>query len=281
MEEFALKIQLISQETLRASLAAWLDFWTVLIAIGVAVEISDLVWEYVSEWKDSRRGIIHTPEKPSFAKFFIGIIAVGLVIAGIAGEWYLQVEIGEAESKIERIADELLAREQRARTAMLLQLKPRDFTDKQMEDFVGTIKGRLDHLNVFTLPDPEAIQYAFAVMEGLRRAGVKVTWYRTSWPYFLIPGVGSSGLEIYEFPMRKVGLVLMDAFMKAGQSVAYFTPEDPRQQDKVLLQPGGIPLSSIPSPALFIGLKPIPFAWFPGYLRPKSLEGQKPPWESK
>ncbi len=107
IEELALKIQLISQETLRASLSAWLDFWTYLIVLGVALEIIDWVWEYASDLKDFGRGVIHTPEKPSFVKFFIGLTAIALVVTGVAGEWYLQIRIGEAESKIERIADSL------------------------------------------------------------------------------------------------------------------------------------------------------------------------------
>jgi vacuolar-type H+-ATPase subunit H len=107
IEEFALKVQLISQETLRASLSAWLDFWTYLIVVGVALEIIDWVWEYASNLKDFWRGVIHTPEEPSFVKFSIGLMAIALVVTGVAGEWYLQVRIGEAESKIEQIADSL------------------------------------------------------------------------------------------------------------------------------------------------------------------------------
>ena len=108
---------------------------------------------------------------------------------------------------------------------MLLQLQPRDFTKKQMDDFVASIKGKVTALNVFTLPDPEAAQYGFEVIEGLQRAGVKVAWYPTTSPYFLIPGIDSSGLTIYESPGRKVGIPVMEAFMKAGQNISWSTPE--------------------------------------------------------
>ena len=125
----------------------------------------------------------------------------------------LRKEAGDARQKAgeatERaaLANERAARERRARTAMLLQLQPRDFTKKQMDDFVASIKGKVTDLNVFTLPDPEAAQYGFEVIEGLQRAGVKVAWYPTTSPYFLIPGIDSSGLTIYESPGRKVGIL--------------------------------------------------------------------------
>jgi hypothetical protein len=132
-------------------------------------------------------------------------------------------------------------------------------------------------LNVFTLPDPEAAAYGFEVIEGLQRAGVKVAWYPAASPYFAIPGIGSSGLTLYESPIRKVGVPLMEAFLKAGQSMAWLTPERPTDQDR----PGVISLSSIPSPALFIALKQPAFVAFPGYLKTPALEAHRPAWDPK
>ncbi len=175
------------------------------------------------------------------------------------------------------LANERTEKERKARTAMLLQLQPRDFTKKQMDAFVASVKGKVTELNVFTLPDPEAAGYGFEVMEGLQRADVKVAWYPTTSPYFLIPGISSSGLTLYESPGRKVGIPLMEAFLKAGQSMAWFTPERPSDQDR----PGVISLSSVPSPALFIALKQPAFSWLPGYRNVPALHAHRPPWDPK
>jgi hypothetical protein len=40
-----------------------------------------------------------------------------------------------------------------------------------------------------------------------------------------------------------------------------------------------VPLSSVPSPALFIAVKQPPFFKYPEYKLPKSFKIRKPPWE--
>lgn len=219
----------------------------------------------------------------NWAAFFIL-----LVVIGVGGELVIHIMQSRANKKLialqhtEGLAQEAeIERLKNARTAMLLQLQPRDFTKEQMDAFIASIKGKVTDLNVFTLPDPEAAMYGHEVIDGLQRAGVKVAWYPTTSPYFLVPGVSSSGLTVYESPNRHVGEALMDGFLKAGQpSMAWFTPERPSDQDK-RRGPGVIPLSSIPSPALFIALKQPAFAGYPGYLKTPELEAHRPPWDPK
>lgn len=174
-------------------------------------------------------------------------------------------------------ANELAAREQRARAAMLAQLQPRGFSKEQMEDFVASIRGKVPEMNVFTLTDPEASQFGFTVMIGLQRAGVRVSWYPTASPYFLIPGVSTTGLTIWDDPTKRVGGTLSDAFLKAGQLSVGIFPDRPAGQDR----PGVVSPSTIPLPALFIALKQPAFVRFPewggGAIR--IPQPRKPPWE--
>jgi hypothetical protein len=203
-----------------------------------------------------------------------------VLILGLTGDLIgirmSQLEIASLNLKA-GTANELAAREQRARTAMLAQLQPRDFSKEQMEDFVASIKGKVADLNVFTLPDPEASEFGFAVMAGLQRAGVKVSWYPTTSPYFLVPGVSSTGLTIWDDPTKRVSGTLADAFLEAGQSSVGVFQDRPAGQDR----PGVVSPSSIPVPALFIALKQPAFVRFPewggGAIRlPRP---RKPPWE--
>jgi hypothetical protein len=298
-DELALANKLKSLDSSWVSLDFWLNVWTLVVVIGVVVELGVIVVEYRHEKRDFEGGIVHPPDKPSVLPFTFGLLGAGLVALGVAGEFRVHVKAGKVETEIRDTTRELVAlvddraqaaneraslaneraeKEAKARTAMLLQLQLRDFTKKQMDDFVGSIKGKVTNLNVFTLPDPEAARYGFEVIDGLQRAGVKVAWYPTPSPYFLIPGIGSSGLTLYESPNKQVGIAVMGGFTKAGQGgqgMALFTPERPGDQDR----PGAIPLSSIPSPALFIALKPPAFETFPGYLKTPALKAHKPPWE--
>jgi hypothetical protein len=59
---------------------------TVVVAIGVALELYSLVHEYRADRSTWARGIIATPEKPSRRVLVIDVIAVLLVVAGIVGE---------------------------------------------------------------------------------------------------------------------------------------------------------------------------------------------------
>jgi len=108
MDESALKILLDNLEMSRSSLHGWLLFWTFLVVLGVALELVFVVKEYIDQSHDFRRGIIHSPEKPSTMLFVSGLLGAGLVAIGVAGELYIDVQAGKVETEI-RKANELRA----------------------------------------------------------------------------------------------------------------------------------------------------------------------------
>jgi hypothetical protein len=179
------------------------------------------------------------------------------------------------------LANERAEKEAKARVAMLAQLEPRYFTAKQLKDFVDSIGGRITELNVYTLPDPEASIYAFEVICALQQAKVNVVWHPVTTPYFMVQGINSTGVTLYESPNKGVGKALMTAFEKADKwGNGWFTPGNPSKQDRGQ-PPGAVPLASIPSPALFIALKPFAFASFPACPGIPGLKFPRPPWNPK
>jgi hypothetical protein len=64
MDESALKILLDNLDGSQSSLHHWLHFWTLLVVIGVVMEVVFVVWEYAEDLHEFRRGIVRPPEKP-------------------------------------------------------------------------------------------------------------------------------------------------------------------------------------------------------------------------
>jgi hypothetical protein len=158
-----------------------------------------------------------------------------------------------------------LEREKDARTAMLEQLQPRDMTQEQTAAFVETIKGKVSHVNLFTVPDPEATTYGITILDALRRANVVVNWYRTQSVAITTEGVSSTGVTVYENPAGGAdgaGRTLMKAFT------------DMDAESHLLTQP----LQGIPSPALFVARKPLKFLRAPDRLIPPETETHQLPW---
>ena len=87
----------------------WLDFWTFLVVVGVAVELLVIIIEFVHDWKDFRRRIIHSPDKPSIFRFAFGFIGAALVAIGVAGELHIHVHAGKTESDMRSKSRELVA----------------------------------------------------------------------------------------------------------------------------------------------------------------------------
>jgi len=108
----------------------------------------------------------------------------------------LRLETAAAKERTAQI-EITLERERGARLAMLSQLKPRDFTKEQFGTFVSAVKGKIKKLTVFTIPDPEASQYGYAVMEALQKAEVSVDWIRLDSNVIKVRGVSSTGLTLY------------------------------------------------------------------------------------
>ena len=51
--------------------------------IGVLFEVIFVIWEYIDELHDFRRGIVHPPERPNLLLFALGLLGAGLVAIGV------------------------------------------------------------------------------------------------------------------------------------------------------------------------------------------------------
>lgn len=106
-----------------ASLDWWLNFWTVLVVVGVALELLVLVTEYLHGWRDFERGTIHSPERPSIVIFGIGFLGAALVALGVAGEFRVHVKAGKIEVDMRNNNENLVVALNRASTASLDKAK--------------------------------------------------------------------------------------------------------------------------------------------------------------
>src|SRR5260370_28175598 len=109
MDASALARELDNLEKSSSSLDWWLDFWTILVVVGVGVDLIVLIVEYVHEWRDFKRGTIHPPEKPSLILFGLGFLGVGLVAIGVAGEFRVHIQAGKIETNIRDATRQLVA----------------------------------------------------------------------------------------------------------------------------------------------------------------------------
>ena len=108
MDEATLRDLIKSLEASRSSLEWWLDFWTALVVIGVALEFIVIIKEYLHDLSDFRLGTIHPPEKPSFGVLLLALAGVSFVAVGVGGELYVNVKAGKVETKITVASDQLV-----------------------------------------------------------------------------------------------------------------------------------------------------------------------------
>lgn len=109
MDESALVSTLTTLEKSWSGLDWWLNFWTAVVVIGVAVELIVLIAEYTHDWRDFRRGIIHSPEKPSMVIFGLGFLGAALVAIGVAGEFRIHTKAGKIEADMRDKTGQLVA----------------------------------------------------------------------------------------------------------------------------------------------------------------------------
>jgi hypothetical protein len=113
MDDSALKTLLDNLDRCRSSLDGWLDFWTLLVVIGVVFEVVFVICEYRKELHEFRqginnfrRGIAYPPEKPSLLLFVLGMLGAGLVAGGVSGELYINVQAGKVETEIRKVNEQ-------------------------------------------------------------------------------------------------------------------------------------------------------------------------------
>lgn len=102
MDESALRRALDSLDDCTSSLHGWLRFWTLLVVVGVALEIVFVVWEYLEEWQDRKTCLLVPPVKPHLPLFLLGFLGAGLVTAGVAGELNVESKIATVETCIRK-----------------------------------------------------------------------------------------------------------------------------------------------------------------------------------
>ena len=107
MDESALRSALASVNDCSSSLHREFRFWTFLVVVGVALELAFVIWEYVEELHDFRRGIVHPPDSPNRLLFAFGFFAAGLVALGVGGELNVESKINTVETCIRKGNDML------------------------------------------------------------------------------------------------------------------------------------------------------------------------------
>jgi len=110
MDDSALFRSLSILEKSSSSLDTWFNICTVIVAVGIAVELIVLYLEYSHERRDFDRGIIRPPDKPSRAKLIFEAIGIVLVFGGVAGELGVHIKAGEVESAIRSVNRKLVER---------------------------------------------------------------------------------------------------------------------------------------------------------------------------
>jgi hypothetical protein len=85
MDASSLARDLDNLEKSWSSIDSSLSFWTILVVVGVAVELLVIITEYAHDWRDFKRGTIHSPDKPSILIFGFGFLGAALVAIGVAG----------------------------------------------------------------------------------------------------------------------------------------------------------------------------------------------------
>ena len=80
----------------------WLEFWTALVVIGVALEIWIIGREYLHALSEFRRGTIRSPAKPLKLDLLWNLSGAVLVGLGVAGELFVGRSISDIQSELER-----------------------------------------------------------------------------------------------------------------------------------------------------------------------------------
>lgn len=211
-----------------------------MVAVGVALEVVSLVWEYLKELEDFKRAEIHAPEKPGPLLYTVGFMGIALVVAGVSGELYIDVKAEAIETGIRKANDDLLAsisREageanKRAAEANLKRVElenrmveifgPRQLTPAQTADIVKRLAGLKGvKIDVYVLapgnphiPNDDSPEIGRAVLRILRDGGQMDA---DGWLSASCQGIGASNLDV-SVPTngsdrdRKIASQVLDAF---------------------------------------------------------------------
>lgn len=109
MDESAIKILLDSLESSRSSFEAWLFWATLLVVVGVVLEVVFVVWEYREDLYNFQQGIVHfqqgimhPPGAPNIWMVVFSLLGAGLIALGVSGELYIGAKIGSVETAVRK-----------------------------------------------------------------------------------------------------------------------------------------------------------------------------------
>jgi len=156
-----------------------------VVFVGVALEVAPVVWEYLLEKCDFRRGTIHSPDRPSRLKFTLELVGSALVALGVFGELLVGIKMAKVETQMrdatahlvslvdarakdagERAASADLARIQLEKSMMIRRLSP-----TQARTICAVVPSRLmNRVNVTSSSqDWEAFRYAQDFAEAVTK----------------------------------------------------------------------------------------------------------------
>jgi len=109
MDESALLSSLQSLEASWSSLEFWLGVCATLVVLGVIIEVFVVIRDWRQDWREFRRGTIHSPDKPSVSTVVWGLFGSALVAIGVFGELLVGIKAGKVETQMRGTTDRLVA----------------------------------------------------------------------------------------------------------------------------------------------------------------------------
>jgi hypothetical protein len=113
MSELALRTLLNNLEACRSSLHGRLHVFTFLVVVGLGFDLFVILKEFWDDLQEFRYGQAnptetHLPKKPSVALLVLALVGTVLIVFGVAGELYVDVQAGKIETQIREANDTLL-----------------------------------------------------------------------------------------------------------------------------------------------------------------------------
>jgi hypothetical protein len=219
MDESALRTLIATLGASRSSAHWRFEVCTAMVVAGVVLEVVFVIWEFVIEWRDFKRGEVHPPERPLIVLFVLGLFGAGLVAIGVAGELRYESKIETIETGIRKANEDLfllLSKEagdakdsaikaadaakiaQKAAAEAKEKVADRTLTDGQAASVAGKInpfaRQRVQIMTYFNAREP--VRLANRILLALRLA---------KWQYlpppehtFLIGGI--TGVQVFIHP---------------------------------------------------------------------------------
>ncbi|SRR6266446_567982 len=113
MDKSALRTLLNSLEASRSSLHGLLHIFIWFVVVGLAFDLFVIIKEFRDDWGEFRYGQIHPyenhlPKQLSVSLLILALFGTALIVIGVAGEQYVDVQAGKIETQIREANDNLL-----------------------------------------------------------------------------------------------------------------------------------------------------------------------------